>query len=213
MKKILIIVAAMAVFTTSAFAKTWTNNVGFGFTLPISQQTVKNGDTDEKFKQVGYGLDAFYLGIHKNGFCVKGDFAFGVTTTKSDVFGSDVVDEGVFVNFALGPGYAFVNDKRFTLALTGMLGADITSYSYTTKILSTTTDVETTSVTFALGADLYSSVRVGSSFGFYFDLGFYFLPGGEFERKVTTNGNTTKTTWDINSGVRFTPTLGFSWKF
>ena len=91
-----------------------------GFNIPASKIIFSKSGVEDVY-QGGFGLDSFYLGYHKNGFCVKGNLDMGVSSSK-DISDDDDTDTGVYVNFSFGPGYAFVHNKNMVFALTGKIG-------------------------------------------------------------------------------------------
>ena len=132
------------------------------------------------------------------------------------------VNVGFFTNIAIGAGYALINDESLTVALTGMLGADIASYSDNGTENGRDYELTQGVVMFSVGADVYLSYRLKSNFGIFANVGVRWLPFGrlfgnkEYSWKV---GNTKHTETyefndkDANGFIRISPTLGIVWNF
>lgn len=231
MKKILSVLA-IALMSTALFAKTWTNNAGFGFTLPISSITSDNEDVNDFF-QIGYGIQGFYLGYHENGFTVKAAESAGLATSKDFYFPDNDTHFGVFNNIEVGLGYTFIKNNRVTLSLLGMLGLDLSVYSDSeddTDVLaadnSTTVKGDYTisigTALFSVGGDLFVSCKLKPNLGLFCNIsGRYLVAGkafGEQETKYKTGDKTITSKEDfgdrdLNGKFRIQPTIGLVWTF
>ncbi len=218
MKKIITLVLALAVISSGAFAKKWTNNIGFGINSAFSSMSVDDTDID----QTGFGLGATYVGIHENGFCVKVDETVGVASSKD--FSMDEDDDesvGTYTNLTLGAGWGMIKDEKLTFTATAMLGFDFATYEYSHSLNNVDYDNQTNFLTFSLGADVFASYRIKEHFGIYADLGIYYYPAGFCYTKsdVTTEEGNTKTTVStdndekISGTYRVSPTIGIVWNF
>ena len=211
-----------------AGAKTWTNNIGAGFSLPISQFGVDKSGADDIF-QLGYGIEATYLGFHENGFTVKADVSGGLATSKDISIQDHSTNLGVFYNFAVGAGYSFVRTQKFTLSATAMLGLDAASYSNSEDdIQYDGKDCENVSrnltyTMFSAGADLFASYKIKEHFGVFANISArYLVAGGTsqnvdwtwkdesgLKRKESAEGDGP----DLKGKFRVQPTIGVVWNF
>lgn len=221
MKKIvgLLLVALMA---TGLFAKTWTNNVGVGFAVPINGFKLDSSDVqlfDDK--QIAYDVQGMYLGYHENGFTVRGSLNLGIGTVKDLWF--DIVEKnfvygiGVDLKENIGVGYSFIRSRKFVLALTAGIGLQETIYPREEKVGSVTTTTTYTSFLFSLGGDLTSIVRFSDKFGMFFNLNAGFAPFAKLYGEEKTETSSTTTTvdkdYDLKSTYTITPSVGFVWTF
>ena len=231
MKKIVIALLAATMALSGASAKKWTNNVGFGFTLPISQIGVDKSGVDDIF-QIGYGLEGTYVGIHERGFTVKADLGAGLTASDDVALQGSDSNLGIFYNVAVGAGWTFVHTEKFTLSATGMLGCDVSVF------FDSEDDVPAIGETFSTyesvdqicglamisaGADVFASYRIKEHFGVFANLSArYLIVGGssygtEYTYKKK-NGHTA-TERDSSDGpdlagkFRIQPTIGIIWNF
>ena len=224
MKKIIGIAVAL-LMTTGLFAKTWTNNIGVGFTVPITMVEAKkdifpDGDSlSAKRTFTSYGVQGMYLGYHENGFTVKGafDLTFGSwekAYEDSDGW-QDVVN--ICLSETLGVGYSFVHSDSVVLAATAGIGLSsaIAPYKYT--VITEEHDVTLTSTTFNLGADLTGIIRTSPKFGFYGSIYVGWIPFGtaKIEDKVEIGNTSTTNTdsWDLKGNMFIAPTIGVVWTF
>lgn len=217
MKKLIVIAAALAVVSSSAFAKKWTNNIGIGLDVPFSQLETKDEGKTNTLKQTGFTFDATYLGIHENGFCAKADYYVGAYNTK-DLSQKDESMVGIFNSIAVGAGWALVNDSKKVVTLTGMIGVDVTTYSEDETVGEYEIESEYTFVSLAVGADLFASYRFKEHFGVYANLGVYYLPTGSISGEIRTkHGNYTETykldDSDLTGKYRISPSIGIVWNF
>ncbi len=220
MKKI-IGVLAIALVATGLFAKTWTNNVGVGFALPINGFQVDISNSKDLSPQISYDIQGMYLGYHENGFTVRGSFDLGVGTVKD--FWYDTVKKeyeygiGVDLREQIGVGYSFIRSEKFVLALTAGIGLKETIIPRTEKVLNTTTDTTGTIFLFDLGGDLTALVRFSERFGMFFNMHAGFVPFGKFYTSSETKTGSTTTTTDKDYNLKTTyiiaPSLGFAWSF
>ena len=195
--------AALALVSGTVFAKSWTNNIGVGASIP-SLQVKADVDGSEAVKMAGFAFDATYLGIAANGFAVKAVYDVGALSCE-DVSVYDDTLVGTYTNFTFGAGFAPVNDDTWTVSVTGMLGFDFVSFEEDVGSVTRTTEA----FTFSLGADLYASYKLKEHFGFYADLGIYYLPSGTTKVEVGSADFEN----DLKGKYRVSPTLGVCWKF
>ncbi len=224
MKKIFSVMA-IALLATGLFAKTWTNNVGVGFTVPISTIGIDKSGADDIF-QVGYGVKGFYLGYHQNGFTVRAAESLGLATSKDIKLQDRDTNLGFFSNLDLGAGYSFIRDDKMTLSLLGMIGLDIAAYS-TSR--SSTYDKKSADLTatlgyamFSVGADAYFAFKFKPNFGLFADVACRYLVAGgsfgetEYEYKNGSKTETVKfdtTDGDLRGKFRIQPSIGVVWSF
>lgn len=234
MKKIILGAAVALLMSTSLFAKTWTNNIGVGFTVPITMMKAKNeifvdtltSATDKK-TEVAFDVSGMYLGYHESGFTVKGALGLGIGTISDMYEENGSLETGVGFNVfeTLGVGYSFVHTNSAVLALTGGFGCQAGIYPRKVKKsflgYSKEEDITDTNFTFNLGADLTAIIRTSNKFGFYASCYVGWIPTGfvKEENKVeTTEGGTTTSTTiskteDLNGTVFIAPTIGVVWTF
>ena len=231
MKKILITVLAFSVIASSAFAKKWTNNIGVGFTVPISTVTTKDTTVNKKeiegedIKQTGYGVEGTYIGVHESGFTAKADVSIGVATSKDIGLQDEETNIGVFENIYIGAGWSFVNTDNALFGITGMLGVDCSQYTSKEDVKWGTYTSEQTNefamVSFGIGADIFGVYRFQPNFGLFANVGVRYLVAGsskvssETERKKDGRTEKTSTDFDIDLKGKFTvqPTIGIIWTF
>lgn len=229
MKKLLSVFLLGVLLLGSASAKKWTNEVGVGFTVPVSVFGVDESGADD-ITQTGYGAAGTYLGFMDNGFAAKADYSIGLATTKDVDLQDSSTNLGVFLNLALGAGYKFTVTENFSLAFTGMLGLDLSVYPYAEEDvayphaddLKADLQEDYTYVLFSLGTDIYASYRVREHFGFFANIELrYLVAGGQSDTKVYAykEGGADTTTTNILEGsdlagkFRIQPTIGVVWKF
>jgi opacity protein-like surface antigen len=223
MKKLLIAAFAAAVLTGGAFAKTWTNNIGVGFTLPISTVGAKdktvNGQNFDfgDLKQIGYGVEGTYIGVHENGFTAKADVSVGVATSKDVQLQDESTNLGVFENVYIGAGYSFINSEKALLGLTAMLGVNCSQYKSKETISGWDYDNTFTLASFGVGGDIFGLYRFKPNFGMFANVGIrYLVVGGvKYEREVTKNNTTTTSSFDFDASGKLSiqPTIGVIWTF
>ena len=232
MKKIIGIAVAL-LMTTGLFAKTWTNNIGVGFTVPITMMQSKDdifieSATEKTNKQTftSFGIQGMYLGYHQSGFTVKGvlDITFGMF---SNAYYDDGLQDVFSVNIAesLGIGYSFIHTDKVVLAATGGIGLStaIVPFKFETVGIggSDEHDITLYGTTFNLGADLTGIIRTSPKFGFYGSIYVGWIPTGSFKaedkyektRGGTTTSTTNTETHDLNGTVFIAPTIGVVWTF
>ena len=228
MKKIFIILAVGFLAMNGAFAKKWTNNVGFGFTVPISEIGVDEKGADD-IAQIGYGLDLFYLGVHENGFTAKANIDFGVATTKDISLQDNETNVGVFYNIDLGAGWSFVHTEKITLALTGMMGLDMGLYTDSAEDVTydgQNCDSLYKTIAFAefnIGGDLFFAYRIKEHFGFFANFSARYLVAGggidkiEWSYKDSSGRKHKESLEDDDTSLlgkfRIQPTIGVVWNF
>lgn len=232
MKKIIIGAAIALVMSTSLFANTWTNNIGLGFSVPITMLKAKDSifndtltSTTDKKTEVAFDIQGMYLGYHQNGFTVKGALSLGIGTISDLYEDSGSLERGIGVNIVetLGIGYSFIRSDKAVLALTAGIGLQEGIYPRKVKLINSSEehDVTDTFFTFNLGADLTAVIRSSEKFGFYASLYAGWIPTGFVKREdkveKTVNGTTTSTTEsftkDLDGTFFFAPTIGVVWTF
>ncbi len=219
MKKILAVVAAIAVSITSAFA--YTHNVGIGFTVPISKVGTKSAEESDIF-QIGYGAHGYYAGVLDCGFTFKISEAVGLSTSKDVEVRGTNAKYGIFANTSVGAGWAFIHSDRVTLSALGMLGFILSAYPKSESLFyqgflhdyTYTLGV----VMFDVGGDLHFSYKLGENMGLFANVeARYLVAGTEFGSiSDTWNGRTTTSTielGDLRGKFHVAPTIGLSWKF
>lgn len=229
MKKLLVTLVFSFVLA-GAFARTWENDAGVGFSLPVSVIGVDEKGADD-IKQIAFGTEGFYLGHHENGFTVKADYAIALTTTKDIHIQDHQTNAGFLTNMGFGVGYSFMPGDNFLISLTGMFGADVSifkdsdddvDYDYE-DVRGKKADYDRTfsMVTVNVGADLFMRYKVGDHFGFFANFsGRYIIGGwGEDETAYTYDAGrrdrTDKKVDDIDflGYFRVQPTIGVCWTF
>ena len=108
------LIISISVFSQEQKRKTWTSNLGLGFTLPISTLNIDEDWADE-VKQIGYGIEGTYFGYHKNGFTLKIDLSLGLATSKDIEIQNRSTNLGLFSKASLGAGYTFLRTQKFAL--------------------------------------------------------------------------------------------------
>lgn len=223
MKKIILTLAA-AVLCSTAFAKTWTNNVGVGFAFPSSRIGV-NQDNADDIVQVAYAVQGSYIGVHESGFVVKAESNLGLATSNDVKVQGNNTNAGFFDNFVVGAGWAFVNTESTLFGFTGCCSVDLNIYSkLDDREVSSVRHTYTTSmvnVLFGIGGDLFVRKRVSDHFGVYANVSGRYLPGGVSVLRHTdeydTDDDTIKTSSSDSSTLigKFTiePSVGFMWTF
>lgn len=225
MKKIIFITLFSMFICPLTFAqKTWTNNIGVGFTLPVSKTGVDEEGADN-IQRIGYGLEGTYIGYHKNGFTAKANVSVGLDTTQDfDIQGKDT-NFGVFNNTALGVGWSFVRTDKCLFGVAAMLAIDLASYYYEDDeiIDSGKHDYknEVIFATFSAGADIFASYSFKKDFGFFANVEVRYLVAGvakidrtdKYEKDNVTYSGTTTINNDLKGKVLVQPTLGVMWKF
>ena len=221
MKKIILGAAVALLMSASLFAKTWTNNIGVGFSVPISSIGVDEDGADDIF-QVGYGVQGFYTGFHQNGFTVKASESVGVATSKDIGIQDSDTNVGVFSNLEIGAGYSFIRTEKVTLSALGMLGLDISVYSDSGE---TTHKGEKWDYTnsvgtaiFSAGADLQAIFRFKPNFGMFCNVaGRYLVAGGTFGEVEYKKGSKKETEsnseGNLRGKFRIQPSIGVVWTF
>lgn len=221
MKKIILGAAVALLMSTSLFAKTWTNNIGVGFSVPISSIGVDKDGADDIF-QIGYGVQGFYTGFHQNGFTVKASESVGVATSKDIGIQDSDTNVGVFSNLEIGAGYSFIRTEKVTLSALGMFGLDISVYSdsgettYNGQKADYTDSIGT--AIFSAGADLQAIFRFKPNFGMFCNIaGRYLIAGGTFGETEYKYKNTTHTDshsdGNLRGKFRIQPSIGVVWTF
>lgn len=216
--KSMVVMAMVLGMGFTATAKTWTNFLGFGVTVPVENEvTVSGMETEDlKLNITNYvGISEMYMGVHENGFAVR---AYEETTflkMNNHVQGFDYTDVGM--SFAVGAGYAPIHSDKFTLGVFGMAGLDVTmgksnenkvngvDVSYTELYMAPTLGVNATFVyTPVKTFSLWSSCTVNCMLpGLY---GRTQSNNGEIDNNLTKGGKT-------DTGVKVLPSVGCCWKF
>ena len=237
MKKVVLGAAVALLMSAGLFAKTWTNNVGVGLSVPISMVSAKDpiffdsGDTQATMTstkdktQFGFNVGAMYLGYHQSGFTVKGALSAGVGYMSDywasiDTAGRVSVDPALGFNAleSIGVGYSIVHTDKVVFALTG--GVAFMESTYSEKLITNLVEDELTNSLFAfsLGGDATVILRSADGFGFFASVFVGWIPVGSVshEQKVSVgNLGTSKTTieTDLKGNVIIAPTIGVSWTF
>ena len=228
MKKIIGILVIGFVALGTVSAKKWTNNVGFGFSMPISTIGVDEKDSDD-ISQIGYGIDMFYVGVHEDGFTTKANVDLGIATTKDISLQDNETNAGIFYNADLGVGWSFIHTEKMMLSLTGMLGLDIGGYEDSAEDVSydgNDCDSFKKTIAFAefnVGGDLFFSYRIKEHFGFFANFSARYLVAGGINDKIewTYKDSDGRKHTESSEGdgttllgkFRIQPTLGVVWNF
>ncbi len=220
MKKIILGAAVALLMSTSLFAKTWTNNIGLGFSVPITMVKAKDAvfyDADSKGTtkdktQLGFNVAGMYLGYHESGFTVKGALSLGVGYMSE--YCPDA-EPGLGFNGVetLGVGYSFIHTDRVVLAATGGIGFQEGIYTYNEKVGNFERDITDTFFTLSLGGDFTAILRTSDKFGFYGSVYVGWIPTGTLSREVKSGSTTVKDDVDLNGNVMIAPTIGVVWTF
>jgi len=209
MKKIIALVAGLAMSMTAVFAE---HTLGLGLNIPVNSLTIDSEDVFE----IGFGVDLSYLFIHDSGITAKADAGFKSLSADSDI--PYLEGNGVSFGFDLGAGYTFINEEKFSLSALAMFGvtiggvnADFTDSFETEEIKAETT---LTIETFDIGADVIGKYKFTDHLGAFVNLGLRYAINMKTECEIEYEGGDTFKVDDIKtSGIRFLPTLGVSWTF
>ena len=224
MKRIISAAAILCLFTAGASAKKWTNNVGVGLDFQNSTFSI-DSDSYSDIVQNGFGIQGSYIGVHENGFTAKFDLSMGLAFTDDVKIQDNDTNVGFYESYSLGAGYSFVNNERFLVGITGMIGLETGSYVFdeTVTVGLEEHDVTTTQsdILFSAGADVFARVKVSEHFGFYANLGVRWQAAGIaiFEREDSyENGGTTYTSETDSNEMIFgkcvvEPSVGVMWVF
>ena len=221
MKKIFSTLFVLLILTNAIFSKTWTNNVGVGLSSQYSVTGVDDKNLDDK-KQLGFGAEGTYIGVHSNGFSVKANIAVGLATSKDIAIQDRKTNIGAFENVAIGAGYSFVHSERALFGATAMLGVEMGQYSVDSEdviyegvpydTLTTTLSLLTCSV----GEDIFGIFRLSPRFGLFANLSarYIFVGNATTELKYESNSKKRKSD-DTELFGKFIvqPTLGVIWTF
>lgn len=236
MKKIILGAAVALLMSAGLFAKTWTNNIGVGFSVPVTLMSAKDpifydsGDTQvsltlKKDKMhLGFNVAGMYLGYHENGFTVKGALSLGVGYASdywisNDLSGKVSVDPALGFNGleTLGVGYSIVHTDKVVFSVLGGMGFQENVYSYkqTTGLLGQVYEDDITNFffTFSLGADVTLMLRSPDGFGFFSSIYVGWIPFGTVSREERTNYGKASVDADLKGNVVIAPTIGVVWSF
>lgn len=207
MKKILTAMVALAIVSTSAFAKTWTNHIGAGLGVPV--ESIK-GENDTDFFQAGVMFDATYIGVHENGFTVKAGIGIGSLASDDVKIQGNDTNAGLFVDFNLGAGYSFVRSERFLFGATAMFDYAFNQYEEEDVKHNGKNYTDSLAIgVLGIGADVFGSFNITTHFGLYANLGIRYLFRGIAQAEIAGS----KTDTDLKGNVSVLPTLGVMWKF
>ncbi len=225
MKKSLTILAIFAFFTSSLFAKSWTNNIGLGYSMPFSFIGINESGAKD-INQIGYGVCGSYTGIHNSGLTLKADVSIGLNTTKDVTIQKSGTNFGVFENIGFGVGYAFINSEKATLGATGSLGIELSQYSFTEEDITynshkADSTITSSIVSASIGADLFGIYRFTEGFGIFTNITAKYILGGttkvenkyEWEESDTKKTSISSTDAEIRGKFLIQPTIGIVWTF
>lgn len=224
MKKIICMVLTVSVFSSGLFAKTWSNNVGVGASFPYSVYDIDDNNADN-VAQRSYGLEGFYLGVHENGFTVKGVFDCGLATSKDIKVQDFDKNLGMYFNGSVGAGYSFINTEKTLFGFTAMVGynADVYIDVDNKDVAGVKHELTTTlaMVTANIGADLFVRQKISDCFGFYVNTSVRYVIGGvavtETKDEYKEAGADCKVEDDeknlIFGNYTIKPSIGFTWTF
>jgi hypothetical protein len=214
MKKLIMTILAGTLLITGLSAKTWTNNIGLGLTVPLSGTKVKDGND---IFQVGYGVKGSYLGFHENGFTVRAEETLAIATSKDIKVQTEDTNIGIIGISDIGLGYSFVRTEKATVSLLGMLGLDLSVYEGSVTTFGTTVKNTCVPVLFNLGADIYAAYYVKENFGIFADVSARWLVGGAYLLNTSTERGSstisTTNTSDLQGKFRIQPSFGIVWNF
>lgn len=222
MKKILGILITFAIGSMAALsAKTWTNIAGFGWNIPMdfsfTSNEYKNGEEIVLKNQTG--IEGFYIGVHKNGFAVKGaaDVNFSGINHEMDL----TPYTGINVNLQLGAGFSPWHSERFTFGIFGMIGIDASAFyaektAYNTQFSTTITSKYTEGyIGYMLGGNITTVYTPASCFSLFASCSVNYVTPGVYLFKaeysdIFANSNNT---FETNGTMKIIPTIGVCWKF
>ncbi|MCR4822538.1 MAG: hypothetical protein K5873_06665 [Treponema sp.] len=127
----------LSLFFSSFFAlnaepqSNWLYNVGLG-AGSVFLRTENSGENAYELDITGYGFNIVTKGqiIHKrSNILLEGEIAMGSHTIESLYYGDG--ETGFAFNALAGMGYAFINNSRCILTLSGIFGIDV---SYITRL-------------------------------------------------------------------------------
>ncbi|MBQ9909126.1 MAG: outer membrane beta-barrel protein [Treponema sp.] len=229
MKKLFTILL-LSTLISGAFAKSWTNTFGAGFTVPFSKIGVDKEDEDD-ITQIGFGLEGFYLGYYDNGFTLKGDYAIALTTTRDIHIQDHKTNAGFFTNTSIGAGYTFNPTDNFIVSLTGMFGADVSIFKDSDEDVDYSDkngeerkadyDRTLSLITVNVGMDLFTRCKLGENFGIFTNLSARYIIGGwgtdetshTYDTRHNTRSDKTTHYTDLLGYFRIQPTFGVCWTF
>lgn len=224
MKKIICMVLTLSAFSAGLFAKTWTNNIGVGAAFPFSAYDVDDKGADD-IAQRKYGIEGFYLGVHENGFTVKGSMDCGLATSKDIKIQDFETDLGVYFDGSIGAGFSFINTEKTLVGFTAMIGYTSDIYLDIDKPEISGVKHEQTEMltllTANIGGDFFIRQKISDCFGFYANASVRYVLGGvaitETKDKYTQSG-TTHEYEDEDKSILFgkymiKPSIGFTWTF
>lgn len=222
MKKILGLALTFAIGSMAALsAKTWTNNVGFGWNIPMDLSFNSNEfhNGEEILLKNQTGLELFYMGIHSNGFAVKGSFDINYSGINHEMNYTPYI--GINVNMQLGAGYAPFHSEKFTLGVFGMFGIDISSFycestAYDNLAMKNITSKYTEGFGgYMLGANITAVYTPVSTFSLFASCSVNYVAAGAYLRKAEFSDvyANSEELFNTNGTVKVIPTIGISWKF
>nr|MCR4790997.1 hypothetical protein [Treponemataceae bacterium] len=163
MKKIIALVAGLAMSMTAVFAE---HTVGLGLNIPLNSLEVE----DEDFSEHGFGFDLSYLFIHESNITAKADVALNIMNT--DDFETD--ENMAQFAFDLGAGYSFLNEEKYSLSALAMFGMTIGGYGKEYNDYEGTTGLEAESslsmMTFDIGVDVIGKYKFTDHLGAFVNL-------------------------------------------
>ena len=231
MKKRIIGAVIAVALSAGAFAKTWTNNVGVGLTVPVSimhgkdaiffdsyDSSTQTSKTTKDKTAVSYNVLGSYLGYHENGFTVKGALSLGIAAIP-EWFYDDGATPGIGVSLTetIGAGYSFIRSDRFVLAATGGFGLQEIIIPHSHKNALVELDITDTLITFNLGADITAILKTSDTFGFFASCYLGWIPFGQYKQEVKRTVNSSSTTItntvDLDGSFFIAPSIGLQWVF
>lgn len=229
MKKLFTILL-LSSLVSGVFAKSWTSNVGAGFTVPFSRIGVDKAGEDD-INQLCFGAEGFYLGYHDNGFTVKGDYTIALATSRDITLQNHKTNVGFLTNTSIGAGYSFVRSENLLVSLTGMFGVDVSifkdsnddvDYDYD-NVEDKKADYDRTLslVTLNFGMDFFTRYKMGDHFGVFTNLSARYIIGGwgndetsyTYDTGRSTRSDKTTHYTDLLGYFQIQPTFGVCWTF
>lgn len=221
MKKVFLVIAAMAVLATSAFAK----GGDFGFfqnVTPIRTATIKSGGETGDMETPAY----FGLGIGGDWWIInmRDKVDFGITLEGGFSLSNEVKLKGEKDNIGLvfgghvlfGPSFQFNVNKRLSFTASPCFGFNFVSTYDESTYPTLNKTVKAESFLYGFGIDLGVGARFFFTEKFGMQLGINTLipfTGSFDSKKERLNDTDLKATGDLKVGVELRIKLGLIWRF
>ncbi len=218
MKKKLLMAAALALACVASVSA-WEHTAGVEISAPFFSISAK-GDGNKGVIEPQF--TARYFGKAKNGFCVSATLGAGLPVSKDFALDGESKSKiGFGMGLALGAGYAFELNERFTLAALGSVSLDWLRFKYKKEISARTSTGSVSSewtqsdnaLFVGLGAELLAKFKLAKHISLMGSCAIRFLDGGTLWKSGTNQGKSYDATYDLRGNVIVTPSLGASWTF